>query len=186
MINQFSNPWWEYALVISLYGSHASKSNSSSICMKQVIWFLNYAILLGGKYLSRNDFFNSFHVVIEFDGRDCCHARALPLREKGNIINWMDSGSTPLLFCVSTNCMKMERCKFGSSIGILENWFCCTIWNMEDFNSKLLAWIAWLTILEWGSSLKGTTNSLSGRLSFSVISCWICWILHRTCKKCAI
>jgi len=180
-----SNPWWGQALINSLYLSHPSKSDSPSVCLKQVIWFLSWAVLLGGKYLARNAFFNSFHVVMEFDGRDCSQALALSLREKGNKRRRMASGSTPLHLSVSANCTNTERCKFGSSVGLPEKWFCCMICSREGFNSKLLAWIVGLTILEWGSSWDGTEKSLRGRFAFWAYAIWA-WIRSTwrlMCKK---
>jgi hypothetical protein len=138
-MSHFSSPWCGQALINSLYLSHASKSDSPSVCLKQVIWFLSCAVLLGGKYLARNAFLSSFHVVMELDGRDCSHALARSLRENGNRRKRMASGSTPFAFNVSANCTKTERCKFGSSVGFPENWFCCTICSRDGLSSKLFA-----------------------------------------------
>jgi len=166
-MSHFSIPWCGQALINSLYLSYASKSDSLFVCLKQVIWFLSCAVLLGGKYLARNAFLSSFHVEMELDGRDCSHALARSLREKGNKRMRMALGSTPLHLNVSANCTKIERCKFGSSVGFPENWFCCTIRSREGLSSKLFAAIAGRTMLVWGSSSEGTANSLSGRLSLA-------------------
>lgn len=76
--------------------------------------------------------------------------------------------------------MKTFKCWFRFSVGRPANWFYCTICNKEGFNSKLLAVIVGLTILECCSSLEGKVNSLSG-LQFwsSAIALLICWSKSR-------
>lgn len=69
-----------------------------------------------GKYLARKAVFNSFHVVIEFDRRDCSHTLALFLRENWKSRSRIASRSTPLLFSVSANCTNTDMYKFGSSV----------------------------------------------------------------------
>lgn len=118
---------------------------------------------------------------------------AIILRENIKILSQIALRSTPLHFKVLTNCTKIERCKFGSFVGFLEKWFCCTICSKEGFNSKLFTAMAWRTILKWGSSSEGTTYSLSnvdhsGMWFFppSILSLWwrrksSLWEWWRTC-----
>lgn len=109
--------------------------------------------MLGWKYLAKNTLLSSFHVVIEFTGRDCSHALALSLRENGNKYSLMASGFEPLLFNVFAYCTNTDKWRFGSSVGFLENWFYWTICIWDGFNSKEFAWIVGGTMLECGSSL---------------------------------
>lgn len=83
--------------------------------------------------------------------------------------------SKPLLLSVSVNCTKKESCKFGSSVGLPETWFCCTIYKREGLSSKKIVTIAGRIILERGSLLEGTTKFLNRRLSFFAIPRWVCY-----------
>ena len=76
--------------------SHASYNDSESCCMKDVMSFLNFVILVGGKYLERNLIAVIAQVVMDPTGNDCNHPLAISFREYGNILRRTDS-SDPLL-----------------------------------------------------------------------------------------
>src|SRR6266487_6129061 len=120
---------------MSLYPSHASKRDSLSFCLNSIIWALSLAVLLGGKYLARKTFFNSFHVVTELGCRDWSQALALSRNENGNKRSLIASGLIPLALTVSAYCKNVDKCRLGSSVGFPENWFCCTIDNNEGLSS---------------------------------------------------
>lgn len=159
-MSQFSSPWYGHALISSLNHSYASKRDFASVCLKHVIWFPSCIVLLDNKYIYRNTFLRLFHVVMEFYIRDYSHALALSLRDIGNKMIWMTCGLMPLHLRVSVNCTKIERCKFGSSIGFPHSWFNCI---REGFNIKLFTAMTGRTMLEWGSSSEGTIKSFNGR-----------------------
>lgn len=158
MINHSYNPLWVHALIKSLYHCHASKSDSPSICPKQLIWFLNCVVLIGMKYLARNTFFNSFHVVMEFDGRDCNWALALSLREKGNRHNRMVMGS------MLRHLMSMRT----------------YIYHLQTFHGDSLSSFTPILGSQHSKSVFGTfLGGTSTRVSSSLFVSWILWYSSR-------
>lgn len=152
MISHGSSPWCGKILSVSLYLSHTLKNDLLSFCLNPLIWLLSKVVLLGGKYLAKKTFFNSSHVVMELDSKDYSHALALSLNEKGKICNRITSGLTPLAFTISAYCTNPDRWRFESSVGLPENWFCCTTCNSEDFNSKSFWSMAEAAMLLCGAS----------------------------------
>jgi len=89
--------------------------------MKLVIQFLKLTVLLGGKNLARIVLANSSQVVMHPDGKECNHALALSLKEKGNRHRRIASVETPLSFNVLHISKKIERYRFRSSKGVPPN-----------------------------------------------------------------
>lgn len=137
---------------MSLYLSHASKSDSLYFFLNSLISLLSIVVLLDVKYLAKKTFFNSSHVVMELDGKDWSQALALSLKEKGKRRNYISSRLTPLTFTISAYCINIDRWRFGSSLGLPKNWFCCTSCNTEGFNSKTSWSMAGETMMLCGSS----------------------------------
>jgi len=63
--------------------------------MKDVISVLNYAVLLGGKYLSRNVLERITQVVNELGSSFCNQSLILSFNEKGKGLNLIASVDTP-------------------------------------------------------------------------------------------
>ena len=129
--------------------------------MKSVIKFLKLAVLLGAKDLTRKTLVNSFHVVIQPEGKEWNCALSLSLSEKGSSHSWMASVETPLSFNVSHTSKNTERCKFGSSKGVPPNWDCCTMEMRASLSAKLFALMFRRAMLEAMPWTPGETKSLS-------------------------
>lgn len=95
-MSHFFKPWCKKILVISLSRFHASTNDPPSLCLKRVIWFLSCDVLLGEKYLAKNAVLSSFHVIMEFDGRDCNLVLLLSLKENMKSLNPIVIRSTML------------------------------------------------------------------------------------------
>jgi len=61
-------------------------------------------------------------MVIHPDGKERNQALALSLNEKENKRNRMALVENPLSFNVSHTSKKIEKCRFGSSKGVLPSW----------------------------------------------------------------
>jgi len=111
--------------------------------------------------LARNSLVNSTQVVIHPNGAECNQALALSLNEKGNKCNQMASMETPLSFNMSHTSKKSERCRFGSSKGVLLKCDCYTMEMSASLSSKLLASTVGQAMLEVIPSNPRVTKSLS-------------------------
>lgn len=128
-MSHFSTQWCGHNLTSYLYIPHASKNDSPSFYLKQVIWFLNCVVLLSKKYRVRNITFNSFHIIMKSDGRDRSHSLALSSKKIGKSLILIVIWSVPFIFRVSQNSTKTNKCKLGSSINAIKIWFRCTMDN---------------------------------------------------------
>jgi len=84
--------------------------------VNDVIWFLKFAVLLGGKNLARKAFVNSSHVEIDPGGKECSHALALSLNENENRRRRMASVYASFIFRVlctfsQRRVSKGEKCR---------------------------------------------------------------------------
>ena len=131
-----------HSLSKSLNRSHTSYKDSSSLWVKDVIWFLKLAVLLGGINLAMKAFVTSSHVEIDPGGSECSHALALSLNENRNRRRRITSVDAPLIFSVSQTSKNTERCRLGSSIGEPPNWDCWTIEISAGLSLKLLGELA--------------------------------------------
>ena len=130
-------PWWGHILSNSLNLSHASHKLSSSSWWKDVILFLNFAFLVGGKYLIKHLSAKSFHVVIESGDREFNHALARSLKENEKSLSLNASCDAPAILKASLTSRNNLRCRWGSSDDKPLN--CPTvwsIWNITGLSSK--------------------------------------------------
>jgi len=126
-----------------------------------VIWFLKLVILLDGKNLARKALVSSSHVLINPEGKECSHAHALSLSEKGNNHSQMASVETLLCFNVPHTSKKTERCMFGSSKVVPPNWDHYTMEMRVGLSSKLFVLTLGWAILEAMPWTLGVTKSVS-------------------------
>jgi len=165
-MSHFSKPWWGQILSISLKRSHASYRDSPSFWLNRVIWSLSLAVLEGRKNRERNDRLIWCHEVMEPTSREWNQALALSLKEKGKRWSLMASWFS---FKVPLSLRKVEICKFGSSVGDPENWFCCTKLSSASLISKLSSSTVGYTIIACGSSIEGVAYSLRVRSAIVVL-----------------
>ena len=76
--------------------SQASLRDSESCCTKDVMSFLNFTVLAGGKYFARNFVAREFQVVMESAGSECSQALALSFKEYGKTRSLIASLATRL------------------------------------------------------------------------------------------
>ena len=107
-----------------------------------------------GKESGKNFLPHLVHEVIEPTCNEWNHALALSLKEKGKRYSLTASWFG---FKVPLSLKKVEICRFGSSVGDPENWFCCTKLRSVGFISKLLPSTVGYTVIACGSSV---VNSL--------------------------
>jgi len=107
-------------------------------------------------------------------------ALALSLKEKGKRCSLMASW---FAFKVPLSLKKVEICRFRSSAGDLENWFCCTKLSSACLISKLLPSTIGYTIIAYGSSVEGVAYSLRVRSTIAVLFCASLFLL---CKNLSI
>ena len=147
-------PWWGHLLSSSLNLSHALYKLSSSSWWKDVISFLNFALLVGGKYFIKNLSAKSFHVVIESGGKEFNHVRAQSLKEYEKSLSLNAYSDAPAILKASLISKNSLGWRWGSSDGNPLN--CptiCNIWNITSFSSKLASCTSGLTIagcITWG------------------------------------
>ena len=75
----------------------------------------------------------------------------------------MASMETPLSFNVSHTSKKIERCRFGPSKGVLQNWDCCTMEMSASLSSKLLPLTlrcAMVEVIPWTSRVRKSWSVL--------------------------
>ena len=71
------------------------------------------------------------------------------LRTQTSSCSLIVSGFTPFNFTVLAILKNLPRCSFGSSLGCLVNWYCCTIVIKAGFSSKFFASIGGCLIAEF-------------------------------------
>jgi len=149
--------------------------------VNRVIWSLNLAVLEGGKNRVRNACLIWSHEVIEPTSNEWNQALALSLKEKGKRCSLTASW---FAFKVPPSLKKVEICRFGSSVGDPENWFCCTKLRSAGLISKLLPSTVGYTIIVCGYSVEGVAYSL--RVCSAAITLLICASLFLLCKNLSI
>jgi hypothetical protein len=107
-------------------------------------------------------------------------ALALYLKEKGKRCSLTASW---FAFKVPLSLMKVEICRFGSSMGDPENWFCCTKLSSVGLISKLLPSTVGYTIIAYGSSVEGVAYSLRVCSAIAILFCASRFLL---CKNLSI
>ena len=116
-----------------LYLSQALYRDSSSFCLKAIISPLLFEVRVRGKNLLK--YANSSQLLTNPYGRDSNQLVEMSLSENGNNCSLITSGLTPFSLIMLVILKNLPRCSFGSSLGCLVNWFCCTMVIRAGFDS---------------------------------------------------